>query len=283
MKHRHLSLSLLSLVPLSLAAGATVIPKEELEAHKPKLQPTQSGNNLILDWETQPEVYYFMEASPDLTTWVSAKLLKGTAESGALTLGTAMGSDKGFYRLSLEGDPDSSRLREDSDGDKIINILEADANMDAFETEDPADSDEDGIPDYFEQFHFGSLEHDADYVAVTDGLTLAQAFDAATNPKVLDSDGDGISDKDELSQDRNPNSKLSPPYNFKRVDNEDGTMTYTWRSNHGTGDFTVQQEEPIHSGNWIELFSVPYSSLAAPTDGDRYTVTVDSNYNVIAQ
>lgn len=120
-----LSLPLISLSLVSLAAGATVIPKEELEANKPKLLPTQSGNNLILNWEAQPEVYYFMEASPDLTTWVSAKLLKDTTQSGSLTLGTAMGSSKGFYRLSLEGDPDSSRLREDSDGDKIINIPKA--------------------------------------------------------------------------------------------------------------------------------------------------------------
>lgn len=194
-----LSLPLISLSLVSLAAGATVIPKEELEANKPKLLPTQSGNNLILNWEAQPEVYYFMEASPDLTTWVSAKLLKDTTQSGSLTLGTAMGSSKGFYRLSLEGDPDSSRLREDSDGDKIINILEADADMDAFQSENPADTDGDEIPDYWEQFYFGTLEHGADYVAIPGGLTAEQAFTEATNPNTLDSDGDGKTDAEELA------------------------------------------------------------------------------------
>ena len=140
-----------------------------------------------------------MEASPDLTTWVSAKLLKDTTQSGSLTLGTAMGSSKGFYRLSLEGDPDSSRLREDSDGDKIINILEADADMDAFQSENPADTDGDEIPDYWEQFYFGTLEHGADYVAIPGGLTAEQAFTEATNPNTLDSDGDGKTDAEELA------------------------------------------------------------------------------------
>ena len=76
---------------------------------------------------------------------------------------------------------------------------------------------------------------------------------------------------------------LTPPHDFTKVENNDGTTTYTWRSNHGTGDFFVEREQPFHSGNWVPLFSVAYSSLAAPTDGDRYTVTVDSNYSVISQ
>ncbi len=287
MKHSNSALPLsftLQLVIVGLLS-ATVIPVEELEANKPKLLPTKSGNNLMLNWATQPDVYYFVEGTPDLTlgTWIPAKLLKDTNDAGNLSLGTAIGSSKGFYRLSLVGDPDSTRLRADDDGDKIINVLEADADMDAFLAEDPIDTDSDGIPDYFEQFHFGSLEHDRDYVAVIGGLTLSEAFAAATNPKVLDSDGDGVSDADELSRDSNPNNRLSPPYDFKKVDNGDGTTTYTWRSNHGTGDFTVQREQPEGSGNWVPLFSVAYSSLAAPTDGDRYTVTVDASFNVITQ
>ena len=240
-----LSLSLLIVGLLS----ATVIPTEELEVNKPQILPSKSGNSLLLDWAAQPEVYYFMEASPDLSTWTAAKLLKDTTEAGTLSLGTAIGSDKAFFRLSLVGDPDASRLRADDDDDKIINILEADAGMDAFVAEDPADTDNDEIPDYFEQFHFETLEHDAD----------------------------------ELLRDSNPNNRLSPPYDFREIDNGDGTTTYTWRSNHGTGDFTVKEEQPLRSGNWVPLFSVAYSSLDAPTDGDRYTVTVDANQSVISE
>lgn len=277
--------SLLGTLALPLAVGATVIPTEELEANKPQIQVSKSGNNLILDWTAHPDVYYFVEGIPDLNlmTWIPAKLLKDNAEAGTLSLGTAMSSSKGFFRLSLEGDPGSSRLRLDDDGDGIINLLEADAGWDAFLAEDPVDTDADGIPDYFEQFHFGTLAHDADYVATTGGLTLSEAYAAATNPNVLDSDGDGISDAKELERDSNPNNSLSPPYDFKETDNGDGTTTYTWRSNHGTGDFSVQEEQPQGSGNWVQLFSVPYSSLAAPTGDDRYTVTVDASDNVIPQ
>jgi hypothetical protein len=86
-----------------------------------------------------------------------------------------------------------------------------------------------------------------------------------------------------LTTDANVLQPPGPPYDFGKSDNGDGTTTYTWRSNHGTGDFSVQEEQPSRSGNWVPLFTVAYSSLAAPTDGDRYTVTVDSNYSVISQ
>ena len=200
-----LSLSLsLSLLIVGLLS-ATVIPPEELEANKPRILQTKSGNSLLLDWAAQPEVYYFMEASPDLSTWASAKLLKDNAETGTLSLGTTISSDKAFFRLSLEGDPSSARLRADDDGDKIINLLEADADMDAFKTEASVDSDGDEIPDYWEQFHFGTLVHDASYVAITDGLTLDEAFAASTDPTKLDSDGDGWSDALELIWGWDPN------------------------------------------------------------------------------
>ena len=196
-------------LPLSLLIvgllSATVIPPEELEANKPRILQTKSGNSLLLDWAAQPEVYYFMEASPDLSTWTSAKLLKDNAETGTLSLGTTISSDKAFFRLSLEGDPSSARLRADDDGDKIINLLEADADMDAFKTEASVDSDGDEIPDYWEQFHFGTLVHDASYVAITDGLTLDEAFAASTDPTKLDSDGDGWSDALELIWGWDPN------------------------------------------------------------------------------
>ena len=75
---------------------------------------------------------------------------------------------------------------------------------------------------------------------------------------------------------------LRPPYDFRKKENSNGTVTYTWRTDNPVGDFYVQREQPIRSGNWVQLFSVPYSSLEAPTDRNRYTVTVDSNYNVVS-
>lgn len=177
-----------------------VVPPEELEATKPQLEVTQSGGNLILDWSTHPEVFYFMEGSPDLSadSWVTAKLLKDNAQTGSLSLGTSISGSKGFYRLDLEGDPNAARLREDSDGDRISNRDEAEADMDAYVAEVSVDSDLDGIPDYFEFFHFDNLTHDASTIATSGGLTVAEAYANATDPNKTDSDGDGWTDQQEI-------------------------------------------------------------------------------------
>ena len=155
----------------------------------------------MLNWEARPDVYYFVEGSPDLgpDSWVTSKLIKDNVPAGSLTLGTEIINPKAFYRLILEGDPDSARLRADDDGDGIINLLEADADWDAFETATSVDSDLDGIPDYWELFHFGTLDHDGSYVAVVGGLTLFQAYTNGANPKSIDSDGDGWTDLQELA------------------------------------------------------------------------------------
>lgn len=193
--HRAIALSILSLCTLVSA----VVPPEELEATKPQVELHKEGDNLRFDWEAHPEVYYFFEGSPNLEDWITAKLLKDNDASGQLSLGTAVSGSKGFYRLSLEGDPDAQRLREDSDGDNIINLLEAEADWDAFLTNTSADNDADGIPDYFEEFHFDTLDHDGDYIATTGGLTLTEAYSNATNPNSTDSDGDGWTDRQELT------------------------------------------------------------------------------------
>lgn len=192
-----------------------VVPQEELEAGKPQLEVSRSGGSLIIDWDAHPEVFYFMEATSELTSetpWTAAKLLKDNDASGSLSWAPMITGSKGFYRLSLEGDPDAAHLREDSDGDGIINLLEAEAGWDAYAAEASTDSDADGIPDYFEQFHFGTLEHDENYVAVEGGLTMAEAFARATDPNSVDSDGDGFTEAYEIA------NNLDPNYNQSRDD-----------------------------------------------------------------
>jgi hypothetical protein len=193
------------------ALSLGVVSPEDLEANKPQVEISKNGSNLMIDWDSQPEVFYFVEGSPDLGqgSWVTAKLLKDNAESGNLSLGTAVSGSKGFYRLSLEGDPNAERLRADDDGDRIINLLEAEADWDAFATDTSVDSDGDLIPDYFELFHFNTIAHDETYVATTGGLSLADAFANATNPNSPDSDGDGWTDAQEIAWSWNPNYNQS--------------------------------------------------------------------------
>jgi hypothetical protein len=207
---RHLPLLCAVFATGALSLG--IVPPEELEEVKPQLEVTQTGGNLVIDWATHPEVFYFMEGTPELTSetpWIPAKLLKDNSNSGSLSLGTTIASSRAFYRLSLEGDPDSARMRADDDGDGIINLLEVEAGWDAFETATSVDSDGDGIPDYWEQFHFGHLGNAASSVVTPNGLTLASSFANATDPNSADSDNDGFPDSYEIANGLDPNYNQS--------------------------------------------------------------------------
>ncbi|MFT5472866.1 MAG: hypothetical protein ACI856_001191, partial [Kiritimatiellia bacterium] len=59
------------------------------------------------------------------------------------------------------------------------------------------DTDQDNIPDYWENYYFGSLARLANYDKEPDGLTAIQEYGCMTSPDLADSDGDGLSDADE--------------------------------------------------------------------------------------
>jgi len=78
-------------------------------------------------------------------------------------------------------------------------------NMLTFSTGTPADSDEDGIPDYWEELH--GLDPDIDDSGLdpdNDGLTNKQEYDNATDPNNPDSDDDGLPDGWEKDNGLNP-------------------------------------------------------------------------------
>jgi autotransporter-associated beta strand protein len=61
------------------------------------------------------------------------------------------------------------------------------------------DSDNDGLDDAWEQLHFQDLDETGSGNPDVDGLTNAQEQAAGTDPTVVDSDGDGLSDGAEVS------------------------------------------------------------------------------------
>lgn len=60
------------------------------------------------------------------------------------------------------------------------------------------DSDDDGLPDSWEQDVFGNLEQTGEGDLDEDGLTNAREFLFGTNPNNVDSDDDGLSDAEEI-------------------------------------------------------------------------------------
>ncbi len=67
-----------------------------------------------------------------------------------------------------------------------------------------ADTDSDGMPDWWETLHKlkANLASDASADIDTDGLTNAQEFALQTNPRLTDTDGDGLSDGAETTTNR---------------------------------------------------------------------------------
>ena len=63
-----------------------------------------------------------------------------------------------------------------------------------------ADTDHDGIGDDWEMYYFGSLEESAARDFDHDGLTNAEEWALRVNPALADTDGDGVSDGDEVHE-----------------------------------------------------------------------------------
>jgi hypothetical protein len=63
---------------------------------------------------------------------------------------------------------------------------------------DSSDSDRNGLPDEWERLHFGKIGVDPAADADNDGLTNLEEYKAAADPKVADSDGDGLNDGAEI-------------------------------------------------------------------------------------
>ncbi|MES2995955.1 MAG: hypothetical protein V4733_04005 [Verrucomicrobiota bacterium] len=96
-------------------------------APQPKVAFTRAApGTFAADWQGVAGRIYFMEWSLDLKTWFYAPFI--AFGDGMHSRGLASSTDKGFFRLRYEDDPEITSLDEamnaDSDGDGLSNIFE---------------------------------------------------------------------------------------------------------------------------------------------------------------
>lgn len=173
--------------------------------------PVQLTQPLELKWWGNPGVYYVVESTVDLTAswdqyYYAIKGVPGVAYNGlpdgqpeGVAFAPFPGTDKAFFRLLYDSDPLSLLGLTDHDGDGIATALELDAEMNAVVAESAVDSDNDGLPDYWENFYFGDLSRDGSGDFDGDGILDKFEWQARTNPAVDDTSRTVL--RDEFSYD----------------------------------------------------------------------------------
>jgi len=158
----------------------------------------------VTGWIALPGKQYTLLCSPDLSagSWlpVGASVLESDANhyiEVAVTPSQIGGGipDKFFWRVAIED--------VDSDGDGLTDAEEYALGSNPH----LVDSDSDGIPDGWEAWFISylaqmgifvsDLDPNGDYDG--DGLTNAEEFALGTNPFLMDTDGDGIPDREDPS------------------------------------------------------------------------------------
>ena len=132
-------------------------------------------------------------------------------------------------------------------GTHIITVLAMD-NLGAIRRSSPvhievqSDTNHNGIGDEWEMYYFGSLDENAAGDFDHDGLTNAEEWNLRVNPTVADTDGDGVSDGDEVHEHHtDPNQS----------DSDGDGLSDSWEINYGL--------DPLHDDSQID------------TDGDGLT------------
>jgi len=131
---------------------------------------------------------------------------------------------------------------------------------------DAVDSDNDGLPDWWELRWFGTLAYGAGDDPDHDGLTNLQEYQHSTDPHNPDTDGDGLNDGDEVAHGTNP---LNP-------DTDGDGLSDGWEVAHGTDPLNPDTDGDGLSDGWEVVHGT--NPLNVDTDGDGYADKIEVDW-----
>ena len=209
----------------TLHAQTATQPNEGLIlTHDAVANPTQPFS---LKWHADLNAFYFILQCTDLTegdwTYFPYAVIGANGVEG---VDFDNNSNQLFLRLYYTDDVDSPPSVLDHDGDGIRSGEELLAGSDPFDTPSLTDSDNDGMPDYWEMYYFGGLSHDGTADTDGDGLSDLLEWKAKTDPTRDDASVQSL--RDEFSYDDRgwlSNYKLALSNERQYTADEEGNLT----------------------------------------------------------
>ena len=148
----------------------------------------------------------YVGVAPSFNSWALTNTIMLTSPE-AYTLTNVLGETSQWIKAWRDSDADGSNDFWEAAGSYTSNpaYLTNDITGVNIMLSDP-DTDNDGLPDWWEMLHFGTLSFGPGDDTDGDGLTNQAEFQLGTNPAEADSDGDGMDDGDEVALGKDPNS-----------------------------------------------------------------------------
>lgn len=197
-------------------------------------------NTYDFSWYGHSGRTYFIQHTDDLTSsWNYLPVIE-SGTNGVLTYSFYSTAPRTFLRLRYSTATTSNPRFDDFDSDKVPNFDELQADLDPFSS---VDSDSDGMADDYEMAYFGTLSRNG----------------------TGDFDGDGVSDADEYSAGRHPNSAI-----------QYGTLKFTYAGDGPTNTvvyFKDEDDENSLKVTYTDATHTRVSSILVHLDTKWYAIS----------
>jgi hypothetical protein len=147
----------------------------------------QAPDTATLTFTSEPETYHFIQGSDSLQQWdYLPHATYGDDTQTQMQMQLSPTGSAHFYRIQSTDDLSQAPASLDFDNDGISNAdeLRAGTPYHFFKAESLDDTDQDGLPDYWETFYFGDLSQSANDDFDADGIKNAYEWQVRTNPTI---------------------------------------------------------------------------------------------------